>query len=109
MLILVSVPMRTELRVHRGPDQECVTNEILFFLFVASDYTLYPFSTTNPVDYQNLRNVYMDAAFFPHLRELDFKQEGWRLEHENPNGINSCHIRVMDSNVDMREVQSTNS
>lgn len=28
----------------------------------------------------------MDAAFFPHLRELDFKQEGWRLEHENPNG-----------------------
>lgn len=29
----------------------------------------------------------MDAAFFPHLRELDFKQEGWRLEHENPNGM----------------------
>ncbi|KAG0345907.1 Mitochondrial presequence protease, partial [Podila humilis] len=53
--------------------------------YTASDYTLYPFSTTNPVDYNNLRNVYMDAAFFPHLRELDFKQEGWRLEHENPN------------------------
>ncbi|KAF8983721.1 Mitochondrial presequence protease [Entomortierella lignicola] len=53
--------------------------------YTASDYTLYPFSTTNPIDYQNLRNVYMDAAFFPHLRELDFKQEGWRLEHENPN------------------------
>ncbi|KAF9215778.1 Mitochondrial presequence protease [Podila verticillata] len=53
--------------------------------YTASDYTLYPFSTTNPVDYKNLRNVYMDAAFFPHLRELDFKQEGWRLEHENPN------------------------
>ncbi|KAF9959028.1 Mitochondrial presequence protease [Mortierella alpina] len=57
--------------------------------YTASDYTLYPFSTTNPVDYQNLRNVYMDAAFFPHLRELDFKQEGWRLEHENPNDKNS--------------------
>ncbi|KAK3805926.1 MAG: peptidase M16C associated-domain-containing protein [Benniella sp.] len=57
--------------------------------FTASDYTLYPFSTTNPVDYQNLRNVYMDAAFFPNLRELDFKQEGWRLEHENPNDKNS--------------------
>jgi hypothetical protein len=28
----------------------------------------------------------MDAAFFPHLRKLDFKQEGWRLEHENPTG-----------------------
>lgn len=59
---------------------------------IASDYTLYPFSTTNPVDYKNLRNVYMDAAFFPHLRELDFKQEGWRLEHENPSGMISSHI-----------------
>lgn len=59
------------------------------FNILASDYTLYPFSTTNPVDYKNLRNVYMDAAFFPHLRELDFKQEGWRLEHENPNGMMS--------------------
>ncbi|KAF9357601.1 Mitochondrial presequence protease [Mortierella sp. AD094] len=57
--------------------------------YTASDYTLYPFSTTNPIDYKNLRNVYMDAAFFPHLRELDFKQEGWRLEHENPNDNNS--------------------
>lgn len=28
----------------------------------------------------------MDAAFFPHLRKLDFKQEGWRLEHEDPRG-----------------------
>ena len=27
----------------------------------------------------------MDATFHPHLRELDFKQEGWRLEHEQPN------------------------
>ncbi|KAF9978441.1 Mitochondrial presequence protease [Actinomortierella ambigua] len=52
--------------------------------FTARDYTLYPFSTTNPVDYQNLRSIYMDAAFHPHLRALDFKQEGWRLEHENP-------------------------
>ncbi|KAK3805196.1 MAG: peptidase M16C associated-domain-containing protein [Benniella sp.] len=54
-----------------------------------TDHTLYPFSTTNPVDYQNLRNVYMDVAFFPNLRELDFKQEGWRLEHDNPNDKNS--------------------
>ncbi|KAF9114277.1 Mitochondrial presequence protease [Mortierella sp. AM989] len=57
--------------------------------YTASDYTFYPFSTTNPIDYKNLRDVYMDAAFFPHLRELDFKQEGWRLEHENPNDKNS--------------------
>nr|KAF6501925.1 pitrilysin metallopeptidase 1 [Molossus molossus] len=35
-------------------------------------------------DFQNLLSVYLDAAFFPCLRELDFWQEGWRLEHENP-------------------------
>ncbi|KAM9229505.1 presequence protease, mitochondrial isoform 2-T2 [Dugong dugon] len=52
--------------------------------FTASDYTLYPFSTQNPKDFQNLLSVYLDAAFFPCLRELDFWQEGWRLEHEDP-------------------------
>lgn len=55
-------------------------------LCVASDYTIYPFATTNPVDYANLRDVYMDAAFHPKLDRLDFKQEGWRLEHEVPTG-----------------------
>ncbi|KAB1253823.1 Presequence protease; mitochondrial [Camelus dromedarius] len=53
--------------------------------FTASDYTLYPFSTQNPKDFQNLLSVYLDAVFFPCLRELDFWQEGWRLEHEDPN------------------------
>ncbi|XP_006000818.1 presequence protease, mitochondrial isoform X1 [Latimeria chalumnae] len=53
--------------------------------FTASDYTMYPFSTQNAKDFQNLLSVYLDAVFFPCLRELDFWQEGWRLEHENPN------------------------
>ncbi|XP_062981703.1 presequence protease, mitochondrial [Elgaria multicarinata webbii] len=52
--------------------------------FTASDYTLYPFSTQNTKDFQNLLSVYLDAVFFPCLRHLDFWQEGWRLEHENP-------------------------
>uniref|UniRef100_A0ABM5GN09 Pitrilysin metalloproteinase 1 n=1 Tax=Pogona vitticeps TaxID=103695 RepID=A0ABM5GN09_9SAUR len=52
--------------------------------FTASDYTLYPFSTQNSKDFQNLLSVYLDAAFFPCLRRLDFWQEGWRLEHKNP-------------------------
>ncbi|CAO3609626.1 unnamed protein product [Cunninghamella blakesleeana] len=50
-----------------------------------SDYTLYPFATTNFIDYENLQNVYMDAVLHPLLDELDFKQEGWRLEYENTN------------------------
>ncbi|XP_047018440.1 presequence protease, mitochondrial isoform X2 [Ictalurus punctatus] len=52
--------------------------------FTASDYTMYPFSTQNAKDFQNLLSVYLDAVFFPCLRELDFWQEGWRLENEHP-------------------------
>ncbi|KAM5156938.1 presequence protease, mitochondrial isoform 1-T2 [Mantella aurantiaca] len=57
--------------------------------FTASDYTMYPFSSQNPKDFQNLLSVYLDAVFFPYLRELDFWQEGWRLEHENPTDSSS--------------------
>ncbi|XP_072033741.1 presequence protease, mitochondrial-like isoform X2 [Amphiura filiformis] len=57
--------------------------------WTASDYTMYPFSTMNPQDFENLLSVYLDAAFFPRLRELDFRQEGWRLEHENNQDCNS--------------------
>ncbi|XP_065809409.1 presequence protease, mitochondrial-like [Labrus bergylta] len=56
---------------------------------MSSDYTMYPFSTQNGKDFQNLLSVYLDAAFFPCLREQDFWQEGWRLENENPTDPNS--------------------
>lgn len=46
----------------------------------ASDHTMYPFSTTNAVDFENLQKVYLDAAFFPLLREEDCLQEGCRLD-----------------------------
>lgn len=45
-----------------------------------ADYTLYPFSTTNARDYQNLLSVYLDAVFQPLLRKEDFQQEGHRIE-----------------------------
>ena len=48
--------------------------------FTASDWTMYPFSTQNQKDFFNLMDVYLDAAFFPKLDELSFKQEGHRLE-----------------------------
>jgi len=50
----------------------------------ADDWTLYPFSTQNRTDFYNLLGVYLDAAFFPLLRERDFRQEGHRLEFEDP-------------------------
>ncbi len=48
--------------------------------FTASDWTMYPFSTQNRKDFYNLMDVYLDAAFFPKLDRLSFKQEGHRLE-----------------------------
>ncbi len=51
--------------------------------FTASDWTMYPFSTQNQKDFYNLMGVYLDAAFFPRLEALSFKQEGHRLETEN--------------------------
>ncbi len=48
--------------------------------FTSSDWTMYPFSTQNKKDYFNLMNVYLDAAFFPKMDVLSFKQEGHRLD-----------------------------
>ncbi|MEE4608682.1 MAG: insulinase family protein, partial [Desulfobacteraceae bacterium] len=50
--------------------------------FTASDWTMYPFATQNRKDFYNLLDVYLDAAFFPILDPLSFKQEGHRLELE---------------------------
>ncbi len=50
--------------------------------FTASDWTMYPFATQNRKDFYNLMDVYLDAAFFPVIDELSFKQEGHRLELE---------------------------
>jgi Zn-dependent M16 (insulinase) family peptidase len=56
--------------------------------FTSSDWTMYPFSTHNAKDYFNLMGVYLDAAFFPKIDRLSFKQEGHRLELE-PDGESS--------------------
>ncbi|MCP4718272.1 MAG: peptidase M16, partial [Desulfobacteraceae bacterium] len=48
--------------------------------FTASDWTMYPFASQNKKDYYNLMDVYLDAAFFPNIDDLSFKQEGHRLE-----------------------------
>ena len=50
--------------------------------FTASDWTMYPFSTQNRRDFYNLMSVYLDAAFFPKIDALSFKQEGHRLAFE---------------------------
>lgn len=52
--------------------------------FTSSDYTMYPFATTNPQDFKNLMGVYLDATLHPLLKQADFVQEGWRIGPQNP-------------------------
>ena len=48
--------------------------------FTGADWTAYPFASLNRKDFENLLDVYLDAAFFPLLDPLDFAQEGHRVE-----------------------------
>jgi len=52
--------------------------------FTSSDWTAYPFASQNRKDFNNLMDVYLDAVFFARLHELDFAQEGHRLEFAEP-------------------------
>lgn len=57
--------------------------------FTAADWTAYPFASRNRKDFDNLLDVYLDAVFFPSLEELDFLQEGHRVEFAEPNNPDS--------------------
>jgi len=57
--------------------------------FTSSDWTAYPFSSQNKKDFDNLLQVYLDATFFPNLNELDFAQEGHRVEFAETENTNS--------------------
>jgi Zn-dependent M16 (insulinase) family peptidase len=57
--------------------------------FTSSDWTAYPFASQNRKDFDNLLEVYLDAVFFSTLNELDFAQEGHRLEFAEPNNPDS--------------------
>lgn len=57
--------------------------------FTTSDATAYPFATQNRRDFDNLLSVYLDAVFFPRLDELNFAQEGHRVEFERPGDAGS--------------------
>lgn len=46
------------------------------------DKTIYPVASQNEQDYYNLMDVYLDAVFFPLLKEDVLKQEGWHYEFD---------------------------
>ena len=70
----------------RDPFFSMLTRSLKTFMnaLTASDWTMYPFATQNKKDFYNLMEVYLDAAFFPRLDRLSFKQEGHRLEFDPP-------------------------
>ena len=57
--------------------------------FTSSDWTAYPFASQNKKDFNNLLDVYLDAVFFTRLDELDFLQEGHRVEFKEVNNAQS--------------------
>ncbi len=57
--------------------------------FTSNDWTAYPFASTNRKDFFNLLDVYLDACFFANLNELDFLQEGHRLEFSDSSNTSS--------------------
>ncbi len=57
--------------------------------FTSSDWTAYPFASQNRKDFNNLLDVYLDAVFFSRLHDLDFAQEGHRIEFAKPDDPNS--------------------
>lgn len=78
----------------RDPFFKMLTRSVATFMnaMTGPDYTLYPFSSMNEVDYRNLQEIYLDAVFKPNLKYLDFLQEGWRLEHSNLKDKNSEYV-----------------
>jgi len=67
----------------------------------SSDFTVYPFSSTDRADYFNLLDVYLDAAFFPKLDRLSFLQEGWRhVLNEGQLELRGVVLNEMKGNFD---------
>ncbi|HHB89919.1 MAG TPA: peptidase M16 [Anaerolineae bacterium] len=51
------------------------------------DRTIYPVASTNTKDFYNLIDVYLDAVFYPLLRPLTFRQEGWHFEIDDEGNL----------------------
>ncbi|KAI8776058.1 presequence protease, mitochondrial [Biomphalaria glabrata] len=75
----------------RDPFFKMLSRSMATFMnaLTAYDWTMYPISSQNQQDFKNLMSIYLDAVFCPLLRELDFCQEGWRLEHTDLTNVSS--------------------
>ncbi|XP_067633018.1 presequence protease, mitochondrial [Eurosta solidaginis] len=78
----------------RDPFFKMLNRSVATFMnaMTGPDYTMYPFSTMNEIDFRNLQKIYLDAVFRPNLEYLDFLQEGWRLEHSKIHDKSSEYV-----------------
>lgn len=67
---------------------KCTLNTYLNAITFA-DKTLYPIASVNDKDFFKLTDVYLDAVFFPLIKQKKgiFLQEGWNFDGENINGV----------------------
>lgn len=83
--------------------------------FTAYDWTMYPFASQTPKDFDNILSIYLDAVFNPicMVDKKPFLQEGWHLELLNENdtpsykGVVYNEMKGAMSSVDEVLVQAT--
>ncbi|MGN8830941.1 insulinase family protein [Selenomonas montiformis] len=72
----------------KEPFVELVKGSLNTFLNAMTypDKTMYPVASRNDKDFQNLMDVYLDAVFYPAMRDNPqvLMQEGWHYEIEKP-------------------------
>ena len=73
----------------KEPFVELIKGSLNTFLnaFTYPDRTVYPVASQNLKDFYNLIDVYMDAVFYPLLRPLTFRQEGWHYEIDDEGNL----------------------
>ncbi len=71
----------------KEPFVELVKGSLNTFLNAMTfpDKTMYPVASRNDKDFRNLMDVYLDAVFYPSMKETPeiFQQEGWHYEIES--------------------------
>lgn len=75
-----------------------------------ADKTMYPVASCNNKDFDNLMGVYLDAVFYPDMKERKeiFEQEGWHYEMESAdspltiNGVVYNEMRGVFSSPDQQ-------
>lgn len=94
----------------KAPFVELIKGSLNTFLNAMTypDRTMYPVSSRNAKDFENLMRVYLDAVFHPllHRDEKIFQQEGWHYECAKEgdvpvyNGVVLNEMRGAQSSVD---------